>query len=64
MDRAEEFAKRLRMLADSLENQRVEIYQTTDDNDEDKQNVSDRLFALQSQIRDVAAIVEYTNFTK
>ena len=63
MEKGEELSKGLIEIANTLENYRLKIYQTkTESWEDDKGYVDDRLFSLQSQIRNVAEIVEYMHF--
>lgn len=61
MDRSEFLKEKLCNIAEMLEEVRREIYQATPCDDEDKKFTDDTLFALQSQIRNVGDIVEYSN---
>lgn len=58
MGKSEEFQKELIEMADALENLRMKIYQTKTNDVEDKKEIDDKLFSLQSQIRDVGEIVQ------
>lgn len=61
----EEFKKQLEEISDKLENQRLKIYQEEVCFwEENKDYVSDRLFSLQLQIRNVAEIVGWMDFKK
>ena len=50
----------LRNLADKIENLRIEIYsQSHTDLDDYKQEADDKLFSIQSQLREVAKVIGY-----
>jgi hypothetical protein len=63
------YAEKLRGIANSLEDLRVEMYQTltkqehfNEDDMHAMKELSDSLFSLQSQIRDNVVTVEYLDF--
>lgn len=63
MLKCEEFVKKARKIADELNTLRLEVFQEpTSEDKEDKEYVDRRLFELQSQIRDVSFIIEYSYF--
>lgn len=52
----------IRTIANQLEELRLEMYPQIQDNDEDKQYFNDKLFSLQSQLRNLATtagLLEY-----
>jgi hypothetical protein len=51
------FTQQLRKLADNLEYTRIKIYQSNIDFEDDKQYIDDRLFKIQSKLRDMANLV-------
>ena len=58
----EKYENIIRTIADQLEELRLEMYPQIQDNDEDKQYFDDKLFSLQSQLRDLATtagLLEY-----
>lgn len=62
---AEQLEQELRGIADPLEAKRCKIFQPeTCEWEEDKGYVDDRLFSLQSQIRQIAELVGYMDFKK
>lgn len=62
---AGQLEQELRGIADSLEAERCKIFQQeTCEWEEDKGYVDDRLFSLQSQIRQIAELVGYMDFKK
>lgn len=64
--KCEEFAKKARKIADELNTLRLEVFQepTSEDKEdkEDKEYVDRRLFELQSQIRNIAFLIENSYF--
>lgn len=53
------YSKLLKELADTIENTRIEIYSGLHiDLEYDRQEVDDKLFSIQSKLRDVAEIIE------
>lgn len=59
-EKNEKFANRGRNIANDLESLRLEIFQSC--TDEEKQYIDDKLFSLQSQIRDLMYLVEVSDF--
>ena len=58
----EKYENIIRTIANQLEELRLEMYPQIQDNDEDKQYFDDKLFNLQSQLRDLATtagLLEY-----
>ena len=58
----EKYENIIRTIANQLEKLRLEMYSQIQDNDEDKQYFDDKLFSLQSQLRDLATtagLLEY-----
>ena len=58
----EKYENIIRTIANQLEELRLEMYPQIQDNDEDKQYFDDKLFSLQSQLRDLAitaGLLEY-----
>ena len=58
----EKYENIIRTIANQLEELRLEMYPQIQDNDEDKQYFNDKLFSLQSQLRDLAitaGLLEY-----
>ena len=58
----EKYENIIRTIANQLEKLRLEMYPQIQDNDEDKQYFDDKLFSLQSQLRDLATtagLLEY-----
>ena len=58
----EKYENIIRTIANRLEELRLEMYPQIQDNDEDKQYFDDKLFSLQSQLRDLATtagLLEY-----
>jgi hypothetical protein len=49
----------LKELADTIENTRIKIYSGHIDLEDDKQEVDDKLFSIQSKLRDVAETIKY-----
>lgn len=61
--KCEEFAKKARKIADELNTLRLEVFQEpTSEDKEDKEYVDRRLFELQSQIRNIAFLIENSYF--
>ena len=50
----EMYEKKIRAIADEIERIRLEMYPNISDTDEDKEYFSDKLFSLQSQLRELA----------
>lgn len=58
----EKYENIIRTIANQLEELRLEMYPQIQDNDEDKQYFDDKLFSLQSQLRELATtagLLEY-----
>lgn len=58
----EKYENIIRTIANQLEELRLEMYPQIQDNDEDKQYFDDKLFSLQSQLRNLATtagLLEY-----
>ena len=58
----EKYENIIRTIANQLEELRLEMYPQIQDNDEDKQYFDDKLFSLQSQLRELsttAGLLEY-----
>ena len=58
----ERYENIIRTIANQLEELRLEMYPQIQDNDEDKQYFDDKLFSLQSQLRELATtagLLEY-----
>jgi len=53
------YSKLLKELADTIENTRIEIYSGLHiDLEDDRQEVDDRLFSIQSRLRNVTELIE------
>lgn len=50
----EMYEEKIRAIADEIERIRLEMYPNISDTDEDKEYFSDRLFSMQSQLRELA----------
>ena len=50
----EMYEKKIRAIADEIERIRLEMYPKISDTDEDKEYFSDKLFSMQSQLRELA----------
>ena len=50
----EMYEEKIRAIADEIERIRLEMYPNISDIDEDKEYFSDRLFSMQSQLRELA----------
>ena len=62
MNKEEMYENKLRTIANQIEELRLEIYPQINDTDEDKEYFSDKLFSLQSQLRELATtagLLEY-----
>lgn len=58
------YEEKIKEIANQLEALRLEIYPKISDTDEDKEYLSDKLFSLQSQLRELsitAGLLEYKN---
>ena len=54
MNKEEMYENKLRTIANQIEELRLEMYPQISDTDEDKEYFSDKLFSLQSQLRELA----------
>ena len=64
MNKEEMYENKLRTIANQIEELRLEIYPQINDTDEDKEYFSDKLFSLQSQLRELATtagVLDYNN---
>lgn len=50
----EMYEEKIRAIADEIERIRLEMYPKISDTDEDKEYFSDKLFSMQSQLRELA----------
>ena len=50
----EMYEEKIRAIADEIERIRLEMYPNISNTDEDKEYFSDRLFSMQSQLRELA----------
>lgn len=50
----EMYKEKIRAIADEIERIRLEMYPNISDTDEDKEYFSDKLFSMQSQLRELA----------
>ena len=50
----EMYEEKIRAIADEIERIRLEMYLNISDTDEDKEYFSDKLFSMQSQLRELA----------
>lgn len=60
----EMYEEKIRAIADEIERIRLEMYPKISDTDEDKEYFSDRLFSMQSQLRELsttAGLLDYKN---
>lgn len=58
----EMYEEKIRAIADEIERIRLEMYPKISDTDEDKEYFSDRLFSMQSQLRELsttAGLLDY-----
>ena len=58
----EMYEEKIRAIADEIERIRLEMYPKINDTDEDKEYFSDRLFSMQSQLRELsttAGLLDY-----
>lgn len=58
----EMYEEKIRAIADEIERIRLEMYPKISDTDEDKKYFSDRLFSMQSQLRELsttAGLLDY-----
>lgn len=56
------YEEKIRAIADEIERIRLEMYPKISDTDEDKEYFSDRLFSMQSQLRELsttAGLLDY-----
>ena len=64
MNKEEIYENKIRIIADQIETLRLEMYPQISNNDEDKQYFDDKMFSLQSQLRELAitaGLLDYTN---
>ena len=55
---------KLKKIANQLEELRLEMYPKISDTDDIKTKFSDKLFSLQSQIRDLAIVARYLDYNE
>lgn len=64
MNKEEIYENKIRIMADQIETLRLEMYPQISNNDEDKQYFDDKMFSLQSQLRELATtagLLDYKN---
>ena len=64
MNKEENYENKIRIIADQIEALRLEMYPQISNNDEDKQYFDDKMFSLQSQLRELATtagLLDYKN---
>lgn len=64
MNKEEMYENKLRTIANQIEELRLEMYPQISDTDEDKEYFSDKLFSLQSELRELATtagLLDYKN---
>ena len=64
MNKEEMYENKLRTIANQIEELRLEMYPQIQDSDEDKQYFDNKLFSLQSQLRELATtagLLDYKN---
>lgn len=64
MNKEEMYENKIRVIADQIEALRLEMYPQISDNDEDKQYFDDKMFSLQSKLRELATtagLLDYKN---
>lgn len=64
MNKEEIYENKIRIIADQIETLRLEMYPQISNNDEDKQYFDDKMFSLQSQLRELAitaGLLDYKN---
>lgn len=64
MNKEEIYENKIRIIADQIETLRLEMYPQISNNDEDKQYFDDKMFSLQSQLRELATtagLLDYKN---
>lgn len=64
MNKEENYENKIRIIADQIEALRLEMYPQISNNDEDKQYFNDKMFSLQSQLRELATtagLLDYKN---
>lgn len=64
MNKEEIYENKIRVIADQIEALRLEMYPQISDNDEDKQYFDDKMFSLQSKLRELATtagLLDYKN---
>lgn len=62
IDLSDVYARELRTIADSLEAARCKIWRGMRENDDHKEDLNNKLFALQSDIRSAADLVSWSYF--
>ena len=58
----EMYEEKIRAIADEIERIRLEMYPKISDTDEDKEYFSDRLFSMQSQLRELSTTAGLLNY--
>ena len=58
----EMYEEKIRAIADEIERIRLEMYPNISDTDEDKEYFSDKLFSMQSQLRELATTAELLDY--
>lgn len=64
MNKEEMYENKIRELANQIEALRLEMYPQISETDEDKQYFDDKIFSIQSQLRELATtagLLEYKN---
>lgn len=64
MNKEEMYENKIRAIADQIEALRLEMYPQINNNDEDKQYFDDKMFSLQSKLRELATtagLLDYKN---
>lgn len=64
MNKEEMYENKIRELANQIEALRLEMYPQISETDEDKQYFDDKMFSIQSQLRELATtagLLEYKN---
>ena len=64
MNKEEIYENKIRIIADQIETLRLEMYPQISNNDDDKQYFDDKMFSLQSQLRELATtagLLDYKN---
>ena len=62
MNKEEIYENKIRIIADQIETLRLEMYPQISNNDEDKQYFDDKMFSLQSQLRELATTAGLLNY--